>query len=170
MAALTLAVRTLHVLLGGFWVGVALFAVLYLDPTVRELGQDGGRFMGALMRRGYQGTVVTVATLTALTGIYLLWQISGGFSSGFMGSGSGILLSTGGLAGILALGVGGHVVSPTGKKLQAVGTRIASSGGAPSPEDLAEMGRLQEKMRLGLRIMAVLVLVAMVTMAIGPHV
>jgi hypothetical protein len=170
MEWIQLLARVAHVVLGAFWVGAVLFAMLYLDPTVREAGPEGGKIMGILQRSGYMRTMILVGTVTVLTGVYLLWLMSGRFSSGFMGSLSGILLSTGGLAGFLALAVGAHVSMPTAKKLGAVGRRVAESGGPPSPDDLDEIGRLQKKLTLALRIVGVLLLVAVVTMAVGPHV
>jgi hypothetical protein len=80
-----------------------------------------------------------------------------------------MLLSTGMLAGLLALGVGVHGVGSAAKKLTEIGGRVAASGAPPSPEERATMARLQGRMRTMSRIAAVLLLVAVVTMALGPH-
>jgi len=165
-----LAMRAVHVLLGAFWVGTVLFAMLYLDPAVREAGPEGGKVMGILLRRGYLRTILLVGAVVILSGVYLLWTLSGGFSAGFMGSMSGILLSTGGLAGILALVVGAHVSLPTARKLGELGRRLAEAGGVPAQEDLDEVARLQRKLTRALRAAGILLLVAILTMALGPHV
>lgn len=165
-----LSMRAVHVLLGSFWVGTVLFAMLYLDPAVREAGPDGGRVMGILLRRGYLRTILLVGAVVVLSGVYLLWTVSGGFSAGFMGSPSGILLSTGGLAGILALLVGAHVSLPTARKLGELGRQMADSEGAPEQGDLEEMSRLQRKLTRALRTAGILLLVAILSMALGPHV
>jgi uncharacterized membrane protein len=165
-----LTMRAVHVLLGSFWVGTVLFAVLYLDPAIREAGPDGGRVMGILLRRGYLRTILLVGAVVVLSGIYLLWAISGGFAEAFMGSRSGVLLSIGGLAGVLALLVGAHVSLPTARKLGEVARHAAESEGSPSQEDQDEMARLRRRLTRALRGAGLLLLVAILTMALGPHV
>jgi uncharacterized membrane protein len=169
MTVTVLSIRVLHVLLGALWVGAVAVTAVFLDPTVREMGPEGGRMMGILQRRGFQRTVLIIAVFTVITGLWLLWHLSGGFSSSFMGSRSGIVLSTGGLLGIIALVIGGHVITPTGKRLGALGARLAAQGTPPGPEDSAEMGRLQRRLTTSLRAVALLVLVTIVLMALGPH-
>lgn len=170
MESVHLAMRAVHVLLGSFWVGTVLFAMLYLDPAVREAGPDGGKVMGILLRRGYLRTILLVGAVVVLSGVYLLWTLSGGFSSGFMGSKSGVLLSTGGLAGVLALLVGAHVSLPTARRLGEVGRRLGESEGPPAQEDVDEVARLQRKLTRALRTAGILLLVAILAMALGPHV
>jgi hypothetical protein len=164
-----LAIRVVHVVLGAFWVGAVLFAALFLDPVVRELGPVGGRVMGILQRRGYVKTMLAVGVTTVLTGVYLLWRISGGFSADYMGMRAGILLSSGGLAAILALVVGSTVTRPTAAKLGAIASRVAGTGAPPSADDAAQIAVLQRRMTVALRTVAVLLLVALAAMALGPH-
>ena len=169
MEAIYLTTRVIHVLFGVFWAGATFLVVLFLEPAVRDTGAAGGAVMGAMVRRGYSGFIGVLALVNVLTGLWLLWRLSGHFSSGFMGSTSGMLLSTGMLAAILALGTGLHGVRSAVTKLTAIGGRVAASGAPPSPDDQAAMARLRGKLRLYSRITAVLLLVALVTMAIGPH-
>jgi uncharacterized membrane protein len=170
MEIIVLSIRVIHVLLGVFWAGAVFFLLLYLEPTVREVGPDAGKVMSGLQRRGMTRTLLGVGLVTIVTGVYLLWQLSGGFSGSFMGSRSGILLSTGMLAALLALGVGAHVSKPTAERLTSLGEQLAAAGAPPSDEDQAEMARLRNKLRGALRVVATLLLVALVTMALGPHV
>ena len=126
--------------------------------------------MGALTRRGFLPTLIAVGTVTVLTGIYLLWQLSGGFSGAFMGSRGGILLSSGGLAGIIALGVGFFVSRPTLQRMGAIMGRLAAAEGPPSDEDQVELNALRGRLRTAIQIAAVLLLIAVATMALGPHI
>ena len=169
MASVYLAVRVFHVLLGTFWAGSILYALLILDPAVREAGPEGGKVMGFIQRRGWMGLILTVATLTVLSGFYLLWVMSGRFSPGFMGSGPGILLSVGMLAAVLALGIGVTLTRPTAARMGEISGRVASAGRSPSADDLAELARLRDRMTTLLRVVAVLMVIAVVTMALGPH-
>jgi len=43
-----LILRVIHILLGIFWVGTALFFVLFFEPTIRAAGPAGGAVMGRL--------------------------------------------------------------------------------------------------------------------------
>jgi uncharacterized membrane protein len=169
MEAIHLTLRVIHVLFGVFWAGATFMIALFLEPTVREAGPAGGAVMGGMVRRGYTKFISVVALVSVLTGLWLMWRLSGHFSSGFMGSRRGILLSIGMLAGLLALGTGVHMVRKAVTRLAEIGGRVAASGAPPNPEDQAEMARLQGKVRTATRITAVLLLVAVVTMALGPH-
>lgn len=164
-----LSVRMVHVLVGVFWAGAVFFSALFLDPAVREAGPEGGKVMGVLQRRGWMNMALTLGTLTVASGLYLMWVMSGHFAPAFMGSRTGILLSTGMLAGIVTLGIGVGLSLPTSRKMAAVSARVASAGGPPAAEDLAELARLRGRMTLLLRVVAVLLLVAVVTMGLGPH-
>jgi uncharacterized membrane protein len=170
MEFVLLSARVVHVLLGVFWAGAVFFLMLFLEPAVREAGPAGGKVMASVQRRGFTRVLSLVGLFNLLTGVYLLWAISGGFSNGFMGSRSGILLSTGMLAGILALGVGIHMTKPTAERLVSLGSHLAALEGPPSPDDLAEMDRLRGKLRAALRIGSALLLGALVLMALGPHI
>jgi len=170
MIAFYLTVRVLHVLTGVFWAGSVFFIVLYVFPAVIEAGPAGGQFMGVIQRRGWSKAVMHVALVTVITGIYLLWRISGHFSPDFMGSKPGILFSVGMLAGLTAVFIGLFGTMPTGKRMDAIGAAMAERGGPPSPEDMAELGRLRDRLGKLVRIIAVLLLIALVTMALGPHV
>lgn len=162
-------VRGAHVLLAAFWAGTVVFAMLFLDPSVREAGPEGGKVMQILLRRRYLGTMLTVGALTVLSGIYLLWKISGGFGAAYMGSLGGILASVGGLAGIGALAAGFFVSRPAARAMGEVGARIANSGGAPTPEDLADLERLRNRLTAALRVAGGLLLIAVVAMTVGAH-
>ena len=162
-------IRLLHVLLGVFWGGAVLFLMFFLDPATRAAGPAGGQVMQQLQKRGFTGTLVLVGLATVLTGFYVLWAVSGGFDAPFMGSGRGIVLSTGALTGLLALATGAHVSRPTVRKLGVVAQRVASAEGAPDPDDLAEMERLRARLTLAVRIAGVLLVITLATMVYGAH-
>lgn len=164
-----LSVRVLHVLTGVFWAGSVFFSALFLDPAVRAAGPEGGKVMGVLQRRGWIYAMLTLGTLTVASGLYLLWIMSGHFSPAFMGSRMGILLGTGMVAGLITLTIGLGFSLPTSRRMGTVAARVAASA-PPSPEDLTELARLRHRMTLLLRVVAALLLVATVTMALGPHV
>lgn len=169
MTSVYIAVRTLHVVLGSFWAGSILFSMLFLDPAVGEAGLEGGKIMGILQRRGWMTTALTTGALTVTSGFYLLWVMSGRFSPGFMGSRNGILLSVGMTAALVALTIGFFVSRPTARRIGAMWARVAASQGPPPADDLAELSGLRARMTVLLRVVGTLMLVALVTMALGAH-
>ncbi|HKJ01567.1 MAG TPA: hypothetical protein VJ997_03900 [Longimicrobiales bacterium] len=170
MAGFYLSVRVLHVVFGAFWAGSVFFAALYFNPSVMEAGPEGGKVMGILQRRGWMSAVLVIALVTVLSGFYLLWVMSGHFSPGFMGSRSGILLSVGMLAGVIAVCIGLFGTLPANKRMGRIAAAMARKGGPPAPEDLADLTRLRDRVVLLIKVIGVLLLVAVVTMALGPHV
>lgn len=47
----TIILRIIHIFSGGFWVGVGLFMVGFLQPTILETGEDGQTLMLHLTRK-----------------------------------------------------------------------------------------------------------------------
>lgn len=96
----------------------------------------------------------------------MYWRVSNGFDPAWTGSGMGIGLTIGSLAGIGAWAMGLITIAPTVERLDAVGGRIAAAGGPPSPELLAEMERLAAKLHRAGVIDIVLIGTAVFFMAI----
>jgi uncharacterized membrane protein len=170
MTLLHFVLRVAHVLLAAFWAGSVFLMAIFLVPAVEEAGPAGGTVMQALTRRHMPRILTWAGLFTVLTGLYLLWQLSNHFTASFMGSTSGILLSVGALFGIVALLIGVHVSKPTVNKMGALGAKMAASGAPPTPEDLAEMGRLRGRLKLAMRLMAATLAITLVCMALGPHI
>lgn len=168
---LQLLLRLVHIVLGVYWVGATFFLVMFLEPSIRAVGPDGGKVMIQIFNRGYLTFIVAIAVLTVVAGIWLLWIWSNGFSPQQMGTPMGIVLSTGGLFGVLALAVGGSVMAPTGRSIWRVATRMPSVSDEAERNALgAEMGRLTHRMRITGRVVAALMLGAICCMAIARYV
>jgi hypothetical protein len=110
------------------------------------------------------------AVLTTLAGLWLYWRASLGFTLAWMLAPSGLTLSIGALAGILAAVLGGAVTSPTAAKMQALGKAMQSAGGPPQPAQLAELQALQDRMRLAQEWGAILLVIAVIGMAVARYV
>ncbi len=168
---LTLILRFVHIVGGVLWVGAVFLMVGFIFPTVRETGPQGGRFMQELMQRRRLSVYMnTAAGLTMLSGFILMGRIVAATDGAWMETRSGMTFATGGLATILAAIIGGAVVGRGGQRLAKLGAAIQASGGPPSAEQGAEIGRLQLRMGRAMRVVALLLLVAVTTMAIGRYV
>jgi uncharacterized membrane protein len=166
MDVIMLVLRLLHIFGGVAWVGGNFMLAGYVEPTVRAAGAEGGRFMQRLTGQSGFSEMMTVAAIAnVLAGILLYWRDSGGLQPAWIATGTGIVFTLGGLAGILAAVVGFGVSRPAAVQLGALGKEIASAGGPPAPEKLAQMQALSEKLRQGGRLGVALMIVALLGMA-----
>jgi len=78
--------RILHVVTGAFWFGTVAFTATFLMPSMAEAGPDAGKVMVAMRRRHFFEIVPAIASVTVLTGLWLYWRFTGGFSSEVMSS------------------------------------------------------------------------------------
>lgn len=108
--------------------------------------------------------------LTILSGFAMYEHVSGRFQLAWMGTGTGLALTIGGLAGILAA-IPGGMVGAAGQRIGAVAREIASAGATPAPAQMAEIQSLQTRIQVLLsRWTAILLLVAVVAMAAARYV
>jgi hypothetical protein len=163
---LLLILRLLHIFLGVFWAGSALFLAFFLGPAVKAVGPDGGKVMGRISMSKWPIAISVSAVLTTLAGFalyFFMWREASDTPSG-------IGFSIGGLFGIFSLIVGGAIVGPTGAKIARLGQEIQSAGGGPPPADkLAEMGKLQLRLERATTINAILLVIAVILMSISRY-
>jgi hypothetical protein len=167
MDILIAVLRAVHIVGGVIWAGWAFSLALFIQPAVAAMGQQGGSFMQAVTQRTQLVKVMSYTSLAViLSGIWLLWIVSSGFSSLYMGSTHGITLSIGVLLGILAYGHGMSYMRPRAARMGQIGAAIAASGQPPTPEQLAEMGRISGEIQSGSKLTAWILGITVLTMAI----
>lgn len=159
--------RLAHIFGGVFWVGAAWIGAIYLEPTARALGPEGGKFIGYMITvRRYSIAIMIAAALTLLAG-WGLWFMLYGVPS--LSTNPGLVFFIGGIVGLIAGGIGGATGS-TGGKLARLGGEIAQQGKPPTPEQQAQMRALQGRMRQYGVWAAILTSIALFLMAIARHV
>jgi hypothetical protein len=169
MAALIVLLRLIHILSGIFWFGGTLMLVRFVFPTAKRLGPDGGRFMQSLMVEARLPVALAIAGwATTLAGLVLFYFSSGRFAHSWMTSGQGITLSIGALFGISAALHGAAAQAPVAAKLMGLSGQMGS--GPPSPEQIAQMQTLRDKLARGATVSAGLLFVAAAAMAIARYV
>jgi hypothetical protein len=167
--ALTIVLRLIHILGGIFWVGAMIMLAGFLIPTVRATGREGGRFMQSLMQqRRLQLYLGLAALLTVLSGVTMYARMAAATHGAWAGSGPGITYGVGAVAAILGAAIGGGISGSAGRKMLALGQAVGSA--PPSPEQQAELTRLQRRMALGARLAASFLVVAAGAMAVGRYV
>lgn len=166
MNPLVSVLRLVHILSGVYWAGTIFFFVTFLEPSLRSLGPDGGKVMIRFFERGYLKLVPSFAFVTVLSGLWLLWIVSGGFDAAWMGSGSGIALSTGGALAIIAFVIGMVILRPAAARSWAVARQLAQEADEAARNALmAEMGRLRNRNLWSGRLVFSLLVVAVGLMA-----
>ncbi|MCO6451751.1 MAG: hypothetical protein J5I90_13285 [Caldilineales bacterium] len=164
MSSLIPILRFIHIFSAIFWVGTTLFMVLFLEPTVRNLGPDGGKFMQSLLNRTRFSLAISAsAILTVLAGLGMFGAYTGGWSASVM-LGHRLPLTMGAIAGIAAAVVGAAFSGRISGKISELGQQMSTQGGPPRPEQLAEMQQLQVRMRRSTIVAAVLMVIAVVGM------
>ncbi len=166
MDILTLILRVVHIFAGVFWVGAAWIGAIYLEPTVRALGPEGGKFMGHLVgTRKYSIAIMIAAVLTLLAGFALFFMLYGGAG---MRTNAGMTFGIGGVIGLIA-GAAGGMVGAASARLTRLGATIAQQGKPPSPEQQTELRGLQGRLRTFGLATAILTSIALFAMAIARH-
>lgn len=156
--------RFFHIFSAIYWVGTTLFMVLFLEPTIRVLGQDGGKFMQRLVGGTRFSLSMSAAGLATIIAGFLLFGPATGSWSASLIFGPRLMLTLGAVAGIAAAVVGTAVQGRASGQMQALGQKIAQQGGPPTQEQVAQMGRLQAAIRQGGRWSAVLMVLAVIGM------
>ncbi len=163
-----LSIKLIHIFFGIAWAGASFMMVLFIMPTAKKLGPDGGKFMQQLAQTNNFVIVVNIAAvLTILSGALIFWRISGSMDTAWLKSGYGICLSIGSILGLLAYLLGFMVQRPAALKIAALGKEISSSGGPPSEEKINEMALQQEKLGKAARIAAILIALSVISMPVA---
>ena len=169
MDPILILLRVVHVLGGVFWAGAILFVVHFLEPAVRDAGPDGVKVMQALGRRGYLEVVPTTAFLTLVSGYALYWRTFGRFHPGPGASGPELAFGLGGLASVGAFVIGMSLLRPSALRVGDLGAEMAQAPAEGKAALQEEIGRLRVRMRKSGRWVAVLLSVAILSMAVGRY-
>ncbi len=162
--------RFVHIVMGSLWVGGAVMVARIILPSVMAVGPAAGPVMDQIGRvRKLPIYLMMLMVFTILSGVILMWHVSGGFSHDWFLSHTGHGIMIGATAALVAAIVGVTVSMPTGKKLTALVTTLKSSGAPPTPEQSEQMGRLQKKLLGAARLAAVFLMVAVGLMAIARY-
>jgi uncharacterized membrane protein len=165
MESVRIVLRLAHIMSGTLWVGASIFIALFLEPTVRAAGAEGGRFMSRLTTETPLVKYMTFASLvTVLTGV-LLYGLDSGFGLTWITSREGLIFSVGSVAGLVAYATGQFVVSPTAQRIGALGQEMAMAGGPPSNVQMSEMSALQARAARSGRFEFVLMVLSVAGMA-----
>jgi|GEM_PF-1081290 len=156
--------KTLHIISGAFWVGAAIMIAGFILPSARKAGPAGGLFMQQLAGVFRLPLAMNIASWTAsLSGLLLLWRYTGGFQVVSFQWPSGIGIAVGSFCGILALLWGFFYQAPNAKLLSKLLQKMSMN---PAPETIALIDIQQQKILVGARIGAILLILCLVGMTL----
>lgn len=164
-----LLMRVLHVLLGVFWGGTVLLNAFFLQPALRDSGPEGGKVMGALMRRGFMTALPIAAVITLLSGLWLYWKVSGGFEPAYVHSAQGMTLAIGGVCAIVGFAIGMAAIRPNMAKAAALMQAAAQKPEAERGAIAAQAQALRQRAATAGNVVNVLLIVAILAMGIGRY-
>lgn len=171
---LFLFVRIVHILLGTFWAGTIIFAAAFLIPSMRDAGPAGGKVLASLHRRGYFTAMPIIAILTLLAGFWLYMKLmtAGGpeFAAAWRATRTSMAYNFGAVAGLLAFLLGALWLRPASLALVHLGEKLAATApGAEHDAIQAELTRNRARSGSAIRWVALLLLIATVTMAVARY-
>ena len=145
--------RAIHILSGVVWAGFAIVLGTLVFPSIAPEGRSAvGQYMGQYGSR----LAGAAAGLTFLSGLYLMWRLHWGERSAM-----GATLGIGALLAIVA-GIAGGAIS--GRSA----TQLAKL--KPGPDTAAQAAALRDRMVLGTRITAALLVLSIICMAVARYV
>lgn len=169
MNYLMISMRIIHIFTGVFWAGTSFFMLSFVTPTVIAAGQEGQKFMQQLaFRTRFSTAMMAVAILSVLSGLVMYWEIFE-FRLTALSSGYGLMLTLGGVAGLIGFFTGYFMQNRIIKSMKLLSSTIAASGAPPSPEQQAEMKSLSETVTKGGQITSVFLALALLGMSVAQY-
>jgi len=161
--------RLLHIFSGAFWFGTMLFNAQFLMPALGAAGPAHGIVMGELMKRKMHIAMMGAAIVNVLSGAAMMFVVAGGDMGAWMQLRSSRVFAMGGVFAILAFIVGLVTNAPAAKRLGAITAGAAKRGGPPTPEEGAEIGKLQQRLKTGTMIVLLLLILAVAAMSVARY-
>lgn len=160
--------RFLHIVAGALWVGSAFMFGAFIGPSAAEVAPTAGPLFGVLVhKRKLPKVIEGLGSVTVLAG-WIMWlkrmDEYGGIGN-WLDSTFGLVLTIGAVLATIAFVIGWLGVGRNVERLVALGEQVAAGGGPPTPEQAAEMGRVQRSLEVAGKIDLVLLIVAVGAMA-----
>jgi uncharacterized membrane protein len=166
-----LLARLIHVVCGVAWAGALVFISVILLPAIGGAGPAGGPVMDQIIRvRRMPIMLMSLAILTVLSGISLFYLDVHAFGEAWVHTGPGRTFSLGAALAIVGMIFGMAVNTPAARKLGVLGASIKASGTPPSPEQAAQIGRLQNRLVVAGKVVVVLIVLAVACMGVARYV
>jgi uncharacterized membrane protein len=159
--------RLVHIAAGVAWAGSVFLLVVFVQPSAAAIAPAGAPFMAELLgKRRLVDRIIGMGSATVAGGLFLYWHDWQAYGSlgDWVGSSFGAGITIGTVAAIAALAIGVMGTRPNVMRVLALGRQMGEAGG-PTPEQAAEMARLQGRLKVLARTSLALIGVAVISMA-----
>lgn len=160
--------RFLHIIAGALWVGSAFLFVAIIGPSAAEVGPSAGPLLEVAVKKRKVAKVITGFAMVTVAAGWVMWfknMLDAPSLSDWVSSTFGLVLTFGGVVATITFFVGYFGVGRNVEQLVDLGGEVAAAGGPPSPEQQAEMTRLQGALERHGKLDLVLLLVAITAMS-----
>jgi hypothetical protein len=160
--------RLLHIVAGALWVGSAFLFVGFIGPSAAEVGPSAGPLLHAAVKKRKVPKVIVGLGFTTVVAGWILWlrdMNQYGSLGDWLSSHFGLVLTIGGVLATIAAFEGSFGVGMNVERLVDLSDAVAASGGPPSPEQPAEIGRVGAEIEKHGKIDLVLLLLAVAAMS-----
>jgi len=106
-----------------------------------------------------------VALVTVVAGALLIWKLSGGLQSQWLSTPYGTVLTAGASLAIIAFLIGFSISRPASMRMAKIGKTVAAAGGPPTLAQIQELQMLGKKLSVASRLIAILLILAVVGMS-----
>ena len=159
-----ITLRLLHIVLGAFWVGTAVFVAAALEPALRAAAPGvRGPFLSRLSR-GIGHMLVASAVITLAAGVVLALRLRQDSLGAWFDTGWGVAMLVGFIVSVIALGTS-LIAGSTAGDLARVDEQAAVDAGGSPDEAGSRAEELGSRFRAAVRWTAVLTVVGVGTMA-----
>ena len=165
MHAEFLILRVLHVGGAVVWAGTSFFVTLFLLPALGQVGPAAGPVMGALVKRRLFVVIPTVAVITMLAGLRMMWITSSGFSLSYFALRGGMTYLVGSILSLAAFTIFLTVNHPAIGRVIQLGQQMAQAQESEKGALMAEMNAVRGRAAKGSLASAVLLSLTLLTMA-----
>jgi len=164
-----LALRAIHILCGIFWVGGGIYSSVFAVPAITRAGPAAGPIIAELQRRKLFTILPLAALATMLSGVRLLWIVSGGFSADYFHSTQGHTYAAAGAASIIGFIVALVVSRPASVQLGALAAQMATLDGPARQAAEASIARLRVRANVSTSIAVGLLTLSALGMAVARY-
>jgi hypothetical protein len=164
--------RLLHIVAGALWVGSAFLFVGFIGPSAAEVGPSAGPLLHAVVKKRKVPKVITGLAATTVAAGWVMWlrDLNDYGSLGdWVGSRFGLGITIGAVLATIAFVEGAYGIGRNVERMVDLGDTIAASGGPPSPEQSAEIGRIGAALERFGKIDLVLLLLAVAAMSTAQY-
>jgi uncharacterized membrane protein len=170
MTALIVLFRIVHIFSAVTWAGGAFFLLSVIAPTVREAGQDGGRFMTRLATTGRVARIFSrSAVATVLSGVILYALFLYGFTANWLQTANGIVLTIGAIVGLAAFLHAMFAALPATNRMTTLAREMLAHNGPPDTQQVQLAQALSAKVMRNSTILAGMLAASLLFMAAAEY-